>query len=133
MALLPLLHVQQRRERGQELGNSLTRAIWMTGSEMESFTKQSLSFTRASFSRMYWVVLKIHELFHWYHPSRDANTYILALCKRKEHRREFGLTRNVDAIMLAYKQPTGNVLAPGFWGNAERDAEKTSKVIIALW
>ena len=46
---------------------------------------------------------------------------------------EFGLKRNVDAIMLAYKQPTGNVLAPGFWGNAERDAEKTSKVIIALW
>lgn len=97
---------------------------------MESFTKQSLSFICAFFSRIYWIVLKIHELFHWHHPSRD--TYILALHIRKEHRWEFDLTRNVDAITLAKKQPIGNVLAPGFWGNTEIDAEKTSKTI-ALW
>lgn len=70
MALLAYLHVQQRRERGQEQGNSLPGAIQMTGSEAVYLTKQRLSFLHASFSCIYWTALKTHELLTHITPAR---------------------------------------------------------------
>jgi len=74
MALLPCVHVQQRRGRGQEQGNRLPRAIKVTGSEAESLTKQSLSFLHAFFFNVYWTVVKPYELLDSYHPCKDAST-----------------------------------------------------------
>lgn len=60
--------------KGEKQGNSLPRAIGVTGSEVGSLTKQSF-FVYVSFSSIYWAALKPYEHFDSRHPIKDAGTY----------------------------------------------------------
>lgn len=105
MALLPCLHVQQRRERGQKQGNSLPRAIGVRGSEVRSLTKQSFSFLCVYFSSIYWAALKPYEHFDSRHPIKDAGTYIRALHRGKRDHKEFDHTGMWMLLCLLRKDP----------------------------
>ena len=122
MALLARLHVQQRRERRRELGNSLPRGMQVTGSERVSLTKQSLSFLHASSPVFIGQHSKPMSFLTHVTPARMPVLTSLLYIRRKWSMGSWTI-QDCGCYHVGLKSPPDTKLRPVLGCNAEEDPE----------